>query len=223
MSKPTILIVDDEALIRRMLKDFLSSYGYDILEAENGQVALDIFYENNNKINLILLDVMMPILDGIQTLKQLRDFSLVPVVMLTAKSEENDELLGLRIGADDYITKPFSPTILLARVENILKRMKTSGEEIVSCGDLEINLLSKSVKQNGLEVVLTPKEFDLLLYLIQNKNLVLQRQTILDSVWNYNYDGDERTVDTHIKQLRSKIGKDYIKTVHRLGYRFRGE
>ncbi len=223
MPKATILIVDDEARIRRMLKDFLSSYGYGIFEAENGEQALNIFYENNNKIDLVLLDVMMPVLDGIKMLKELRDFSLVPVIMLTAKTEENDELLGLKIGADDYISKPFSPTILLARIENILKRMGHSDEEVLSLGDLKINTLSKVVLLKGKELFLTPKELDLLLYFIQNKGLVLKRQTILDAVWNYNYDGDERTVDTHIKQLRSKIGKDYIKTVHRLGYRFRGE
>lgn len=219
----TILIVDDESRIRRMLHDFLKNYGYNILEASNGREALDIYFENNNKIDLVLLDVMMPELDGFETLKEIREYSLVPVVMLTAKSEESDEYSGLKCGADDYISKPFSPTILLARIENILRRTKKLDSEILDFGDLSINISSNEVLVDGNAIILTPKEFDLILYLVQNKNIVLKRQIILDSVWNYNYEGDERTVDTHIKQLRSKIGKDYIKTVHGIGYKFKYE
>ena len=222
MNKGTILVVDDEIRIRRMLSDFLRSYGYDILQAENGKQALDIFYEKNNKIDLILLDVMMPIMDGNKALKEIRDFSLVPVIMLTAKSEEYDELIGLNSGADDYITKPFSPTILLARMENVLKRVGKNRENIIEVNDIKVNMDSKEVFLKNKLVVLTPKEFELLIYMIQNKNVVLSRQNILDAVWNYNYDGDERTVDTHIKQLRAKLSKEYIKTVHGLGYKFKG-
>lgn len=221
MSKGTILIVDDEIRIRRMLSDFLKSYGYDILQAENGQEAIDIFYDNNNKIDLILLDIMMPVMDGITALKELRDFSLVPIIMLTAKSEEYDELLGLNFGADDYISKPFSPTILLARMENVLKRVGKNKEEILECDNIKINISNKEVTLNNESVVLTPKEFELLVYFMQNKNIVLSRQNILDAVWNYNYDGDERTVDTHIKQLRAKVSSEHIKTVHGLGYKFK--
>ena len=221
MNKGTILVVDDEIRIRRMLSDFLRSYGYDILQAENGKQALDIFYEKNNKIDLILLDVMMPIMDGNKALKEIRDFSLVPVIMLTAKSEEYDELIGLNSGADDYITKPFSPTILLARMENVLKRVGKNRENIIEVNDIKVNMDSKEVFLKNKLVVLTPKEFELLIYMIQNKNVVLSRQNILDAVWNYNYDGDERTVDTHIKQLRAKLSKEYIKTVHGLGYKFK--
>ncbi|MFI3226467.1 MAG: response regulator transcription factor [Clostridia bacterium] len=223
MKKITILVVDDEMRIRRMLKDFLIGFGYNIMEAENGEQALDIYYDNNSKIDLILLDVMMPKVDGNQVLSEIRDYSLVPIIMLTAKSEEYDELLSLKNGADDYISKPFSPTILLARIENVLKRTnKLSAKDIVE-GDLTINLSSNEVHYQEKNIVLTPKEYDLLLYLVQNKNLVLNRQAILNAVWNYNYDGDERTVDTHIKQLRSKIHKEVIQTIHGLGYKFRGE
>lgn len=223
MKKITILIVDDEIRIRRMLKDFLCSYGYNIIEAQDGKQALDIFYEKNNKIDLILLDVMMPKIDGNKVLEEIRDYSLIPIIMLTAKGEEYDELHSLKNGADDYISKPFSPTILLARIENVLKRTKKLNHDTIIEGELIINLSSNEVFANNALVNLTPKEFDLLLYLVQNKNLVLSRQAILNAVWNYNYDGDERTVDTHIKQIRAKIHKDLIQTVHGLGYKFRGE
>ena len=223
MTNCTILIVDDEIRIRRMLKDFLKNYGYTIIEAENGEQALEIFYQNNSKIDLILLDIMMPKVSGIDVLNEIRQYSLVPIIMLTAKCEEYDEITGLRGGADDYITKPFSPTILLARIETVLKRTQKIKDENIVEGKLTINLSSKEVLISGKTVNLTPKEFDLILYFVQNKNLVLSRQTILNAVWNYNYDGDERTVDTHIKQLRAKIGKEHVKTVHGLGYKFRGE
>lgn len=223
MSKATILIVDDEMRIRRMLCDFLKGYNYEVLEACDGEQALEIFYENNNKIDLILLDIMMPKMSGTEVLSEIRSYNLVPIIMLTAKNEEYDELSGLKNGADDYVSKPFSPTILLARIENVLKRTKKDLAETIICGEIKLDTLSKEAFFKNKSVNLTPKEFDLLLYLIQNKNLVLQRQSILDAVWNYNYDGDERTVDTHIKQLRSKVGKKHIQTVHGLGYKFRSE
>lgn len=223
MKKITILIVDDEIRIRRMISDFLQGFGYKILTASDGQEALDIFYDNNSKIDLILLDVMMPKLDGNKVLTEIRECSLVPIIMLTAKDEEQHEVNSLKNGADDYISKPFSPSVLLARIETVLKRTaKVVNEDIVN-GDLTIKIDSNEVFYKGSITTLTPKEYDLLLYLVQNKNQVLNRSTILNAVWNYNYDGDERTVDTHIKQLRSKIGKEVVQTVHGLGYKFRGE
>lgn len=223
MKKITILVVDDEIRIRRMLKDFLSGYGYNIMEAENGEQALEIFYDNNSKIDIILLDIMMPNMDGNAVLKEIREYSLVPTIMLTAKGDEEDEISSLKNGADDFISKPFSPTILLARIENVLKRTQKLSDNNLVEGDLTIKLSTNDVLYKGELLNLTPKEYDLLLYLVQNKNLVLNRQTILNSVWNYNYDGDERTVDTHIKQLRSKLDKQLVQTVHGLGYRFRSD
>lgn len=223
MKKITILIVDDEIRIRRMIKDFLTNYGYLVLEAENGEQALEIFYDNNSKIDLILLDVMMPKIDGTKVLEEIREYSLVPIIMLTAKDSEFDEVSSLKSGADDFISKPFSPTILLARIENVLKRTKKLQNELIVDADLSINLLSNEVFYKNTVITLTTKEFDLLCYFVQNKNLVLNRQVILNAVWNYNYDGDERTVDTHVKQLRAKIHKEIITTVHGLGYKYRGE
>jgi Response regulators consisting of a CheY-like receiver domain and a winged-helix DNA-binding domain len=220
MSNGTIMIAEDESRIRRMVKDFLNSCNYTVIEAENGQQATDIFYAMNSKIDLILLDVMMPYKDGFEVLSEIREVSLVPVVMLTAKSEEYDQLYGFKHGADDYVTKPFSPIILLAHIEAILRRCKASTLEVKKVGEITINTESMVVTVCDRPVSLTPKEYDLLLFLIDNPDSVLSRERILNEVWNYDYLGDIRTVDTHIKQLRSKLGTQYIQTIHGKGYRF---
>jgi len=220
MSNGTILIAEDEIRIRRMLKDFLSSCNYKVIEAEDGKKALDLFYSYSNKIDLILLDVMMPVKDGFEVLSEIRESSLIPVIMLTAKSQEYDQLLGFRNGADDYITKPFSPIILMAHVEAVLKRCRNTVENIISIGNISIDKIGMIVRIDNKRVYLTPKEYDLLLYMIDNVDIVLNREQILNKVWNYDYLGDSRTVDTHIKQLRAKIGNEYIQTIHGRGYRF---
>lgn len=219
MSNGTILIAEDEIRIRRMLKDFLSSCNYTVLEAEDGNKALDQFYANS-KIDLILLDVMMPGKDGFEVLKEIRDSSMIPIIMLTAKSQEYDQLFGFKHGADDYVTKPFSPVLLLAHIEAVLKRCKSTVEETISIGEIRIDKVGMIVRVNSKRLDLTPKEYDLLLYMISNIDIVLSREQILNKVWNYDYLGDSRTVDTHIKQLRSKIGSQYIQTIHGRGYRF---
>lgn len=220
MNNSTVLIAEDEARIRRMLKDYLTSCGYEIIEAEDGKKAMEIFYSSGNKIDLILLDVMMPFKDGFEVLKLVREVSHVPVIMLTAKSQEYDQLFGFRNGADDYIMKPFSPIILQAHMEAVLSRCRCSSNELICVGDITIDKIGMIVKVNEERIYLTPKEYDLLLYMASNKDIVLSREKILNNVWNYDYYGDGRTVDTHIKQLRSKIGADYIKTIHGRGYRF---
>ncbi len=221
-SKGLILIVEDENRIQRMLKDFLLSNSYTILEASNGQDALDIFYANNSKIDLILLDVMMPIKNGYQVLSEIRESSLTPIIMLTAKSEEYDQLAGFKKGADDYVCKPFSPSLLLARIESVLKRTGKYKIEKINIGNIYIDKLKKEVICNKNKIELTPKEYDLLFYFIENEGLVLTRENILNAIWNFDYMGDIRTVDTHIKQLRAKLLLDcsYIKTVHGTGYKF---
>lgn len=220
MSNGTILIAEDEARIRRMLKDFLTSCNYKVIEAEDGQKALEVFYSSNNKLDIILLDVMMPHKDGFEVLKEIREVSLLPVIMMTAKSQEYDQLYGFKHGADDYITKPFSPIILLAHIEAVLKRCRNNTEEILSVGQISIDKIGMIVKVDNNRIYLTPKEYDLLLYMIDNTDTVLSREQILNEVWNYDFIGDSRTVDTHIKQLRSKIGSPYIHTIHGRGYRF---
>ena len=220
MSNGTILIAEDEARIRRMLKDLLMSCNYNVLEAEDGAKAIESFYSNSNKIDLIILDVMMPHKDGFEVLSEIREVSSIPVIMLTAKSQEYDQLYGFKNGADDYITKPFSPIILIAHVEAVLKRCKNTVEEVITIGEIWIDKVGMIVKVNDQKLYLTPKEYDLLLYMVDNINIVLTREQILNKVWNYDYLGDSRTVDTHIKQLRSKIGNHYIQTIHGRGYRF---
>jgi DNA-binding response OmpR family regulator len=220
MNNGTILIAEDEGRIRRMLKDYLTSCGYKVLEAEDGKKAVEIFYCSVNKVDLILLDVMMPHKDGFEVLKEIREVSHVPVIMLTAKSQEYDQLLGFKNGADDYITKPFSPVILLAHIEAVLNRCRYNSNELITIGDITIDKIGMIVKVNGERIYLTPKEYDLLIYMVGNIDTVLSREKILNNVWNYDYFGDGRTVDTHIKQLRAKIGSDYIKTIHGRGYRF---
>ncbi len=219
MNNGTILIAEDESRIRRMLKDYLVSCHYIVIEAEDGEKALEVFY-TNSKIDLILLDVMMPNKDGFEVLQEIRQISSVPIIMLTAKSQEYDQLYGFKYGADDYVMKPFSPVILLAHVEAVLKRCRNSKEDILTVGNITIDKVGMIVTVDHQRIYLTPKEYDLLLYMTNNIDIVLSREQILNKVWNYDYLGDSRTVDTHIKQLRSKIGNDYIQTIHGRGYRF---
>ena len=221
MNPVKILVVDDEARMRRLLRDFLSAKGYTILEAADGEEAIDIFM-SDKKINLIILDVMMPKLDGWATCSEIRSMSDVPIIMLTAKGDERDELLGFKLGVDEYISKPFSPKILVARVEAILKRVKSNEIESAVYGLIEYNRVGNQVIVDGKEVDLTLKEFELLTYFIENEGIALSRDNILNHVWNFDYLGDGRTIDTHVKRLRAKLGNagDYIKTVWGLGYKF---
>lgn len=222
MNNLKILVVDDEARMRKIVKDFLVAKDYDVVEAENGEQALDIMYADN-KIDLVILDVMMPKMDGWETLREIRKFSKVPVIMLTAKSEEADELLGFDLGVDEYITKPFSPKILVARIDALLKRAnKIDAVDVIKEGEIEINKTSHTVTVSGKPVELSFKEFELLEYFAENKGIALSREKILNSVWNYDYFGDARTIDTHVKKIRSKLGKcgDYIKTIWGMGYKF---
>lgn len=223
MSELKILVVDDEARMRKIVKDFLKAKDYDVLEAANGEEALDIMYDSNNKIDLVILDIMMPKIDGWETCREIRKISKVPIIMLTAKGDESDELLGYDLGIDEYITKPFSPKILVARIDAILRRTnKLNEEDIITAGKLEINKTSHVVKVDGKEVELSFKEFELLCYFAENKGIALSREKILNSVWNYDYFGDARTIDTHVKKIRSKLGScgEYIKTIWGMGYKF---
>ena len=222
MEKIKILVVDDEALMRKLVKDFLVKKDYDVIEAENGEVALDKFYEDSS-ISLIILDVMMPKLNGWEVCKEVRATSKVPIIMLTAKSTEADELLGFELGVDEYIAKPFSPRILSARVDAILRRSnKLTGEDLLSIGGIEINQVAHLVTIDGANVELSYKEFELLTFFMENEGIALSREKILNHVWNYDYFGDARTIDTHVKKLRNKMGEkgDYIKTIWGMGYKF---
>ena len=217
-----ILIVDDEARMRKLIKDFLVAKGYSILEAEDGEKALEVYEENKNKISLILLDVMMPKLDGWSVLRQIRQDSKVPIIMLTARGEEQDELFGFELGVDEYISKPFSPKILVARVEAILKRTNQNEKEIKDFGGIEIDKEGRTVSVDGKIIELSLREYELLTYLVDNENIALSRDKILNNVWNYDYYGDSRTIDSHIKKIRHKLGKKgkYIKTIRGVGYKF---
>ena len=217
-----ILVVDDESRMRKLLKDFLSTKGYHILEAEDGEKALEIFEENRNKIKLILLDVMMPKLDGWSVLRKIRQASKVPVIMLTARGEEQDELFGFELGVDEYISKPFSPKILVARVDAILKRVYGDAKEIKDYDGITIDQEGRTVKVDGKAVDLSLREYELLKYLLDNENIALSRDKILNNVWNYDYYGDSRTIDSHIKKIRHKLGKKgkYIETIRGIGYKF---
>ena len=222
MDKRKILVVDDESRMRKLVKDFLLKNNYDVLEAEDGSQALDIFFAAND-IALVILDVMMPKVDGWQVCREIRAYSKVPIIMLTAKSDERDELQGFELGVDEYISKPFSPKILVARVEAILRRTNQMSEDaLLEAGGILINKAAHIVMIDDKQVELSYKEFELLSYFIENQGIALSRVKILNSVWNYDYFGDARTIDTHVKKLRSKLGDkgDLIKTIWGMGYKF---
>ena len=216
-----ILVVDDEARMRKLVRDFLTIKGFRGVEAENGEQAVDIFFAQKD-IALIILDVMMPKMDGWEVCKMIRQYSKVPIIMLTARGEERDELQGFELGVDEYVSKPFSPKILTARVEAILRRTNASATEAVSVGGITIDKAARQVWIDGSPIDLSYKEFELLNYFIDNQGMALSRENILNHVWNYDYFGDARTIDTHVKKLRSKLGGkgDYIKTVWGMGYKF---
>ena len=217
-----ILVVDDESRLRKLVKDFLQKEGYTVLEASNGEEALDIFYADK-EISLVLLDIMMPKMDGWETCKELREISEVPIIMLTARSDERDELKGFELGVDEYISKPFSPRILCARIEAVLKRSGVlGGSDVISSGGIEVDKSAHSVKIDGKDIDLSYKEFELLTYFLENKDIALSREKILNAVWNYDYFGDARTIDTHVKKLRAKMGEKgaYIKTIWGMGYKY---
>ena len=222
MDKESILIVDDEERMRKLIKDFLKQKNFNTMEAGDGEEALKIFEENQNNIKLILLDVMMPKLDGWSVLRQIRQTSKVPVIMLTARSEEQDELFGFELGVDEYISKPFSPKILVARVEAILKRTYGDTKEIKDYDGIAIDQEGRTVKVDGKPIDLSLREYELLKYLLDNENIALSRDKILNNVWNYDYYGDSRTIDSHIKKIRHKLGKKgkYIETIRGVGYKF---
>lgn len=221
MEQLKILVVDDEARMRKLVKDFLMVKGFRVLEACNGEEAVDIFFEQKD-ISLILLDVMMPKMDGWEVCKAIRQYSQVPIIMLTARSEERDELQGFNLGVDEYISKPFSPKILVARVEAILRRSKVVSSDVMDVGGICINKEAHQVTIGGEAVDLSYKEFELLVYFAENQGLALSREKILNNVWNYDYFGDARTIDTHVKKLRSKLADkgEYIKTIWGMGYKF---
>ena len=217
-----ILVVDDESRMRKLVKDFLTKKNFQLLEAGNGEEAMDIFYEEKD-IALIILDVMMPKMDGWEVCREIRKNSKVPIIMLTARSDERDELLGFDLGVDEYISKPFSPKILVARVEAILRRTgQNNPEDVISAGGIVIDKAAHLATVDGKPMELSFKEFELLTYFLENQGIALSREKILNSVWNYDYFGDARTIDTHVKKLRSKMGDkgEYIKTVWGMGYKF---
>ncbi len=221
MERQKILVVDDESRMRKLVKDFLIKSNYEVLEAGDGEEAEEIFFREKD-IALIILDVMMPKLDGWSVCEDIRAYSKVPIIMLTAKSDERDELRGFELGVDEYVTKPFSPKILVARVEAILRRANPAVKsEVLSCGGIEVDKSAHQVLIDGEIVELSYKEFELLSYFLENKGIALSRERILNSVWNYDYFGDARTIDTHVKKLRSKMGKkgDMIKTIWGMGYK----
>ena len=221
MDKLKVLVVDDESRMRKLVRDFLVKKDFEVVEAEDGEQAIDIFYSDKD-ISLIILDVMMPKMNGYEVCRTIRKDSKVPIIMLTAKAEEQDELLGFNLGVDEYISKPFSPKILVARVEAILRRTNAMSDDKLEYEGIEIDKMAHSVRIDGEEVELSYKEFELLTYFVENRGIALSREKILNNVWNYDYFGDARTIDTHVKKLRSKMGDkgDYIKTVWGLGYKF---
>ncbi|MBR6019297.1 MAG: response regulator transcription factor [Lachnospiraceae bacterium] len=223
MEEITVLVVDDEARMRKLVCDFLQKKGYHYVEAEDGEEAVERFFERKD-IDLIILDVMMPKMDGWAVCKEIRQYSKVPIIMLTARSEERDELLGFKLGVDEYISKPFSPKILMARVDAILRRTGQE-DETLSVGEIVIDKKAHLVTIDGETVDLSVKEFELLSYFVENRGVALSREKILNNVWNYDYYGDARTIDTHVKKLRSKMGAkgDYIKTIWGMGYKFEPE
>ncbi len=222
MNEITILVVDDESRMRKLIKDFLMKKEYKILEAVDGEDAIKVFEENQEKINLILLDVMMPKLDGWSVLRQIRQKSNIPIIMLTARGEEQDELFGFELGVDEYISKPFSPKILVARVEALLKRTAPKKSNVYDIGGIEIDTDGRTVKVDSKVIELSLREYELLKFLVDNKGIALSRDKILNNVWNYDYYGDSRTIDSHIKKIRHKLGKKgkYIETMRGVGYKF---
>ena len=225
MERLKILVVDDESRMRKLVRDFLVKKDFEVLEAGDGAEAVDLFFDTKD-IALVILDVMMPKMDGWQVCREIRAYSKVPIIMLTAKSDERDELLGFELGVDEYISKPFSPKILVARVEAILRRTsRLAADDVLRAGGIEINKAAHEVTIDGRAVDLSYKEFELLTYFMENQGIALSREKILNSVWNYDYFGDARTIDTHVKKLRSKLGDkgDYIKTIWGMGYKFEVE
>lgn len=220
MDRLKVLVVDDESRMRKLVRDFLVKSNFDVVEAEDGEQALDIFYAHKD-IALIVLDVMMPKVDGWQVCREVRTHSKVPIIMLTAKADERDELQGFQLGVDEYIAKPFSPKILVARIEAILRRTNQISSETVSYGGIEMDKAAHRVLIDGESIDLSYKEFELLAYFMENKGIALSREKILNNVWNYDYFGDARTIDTHVKKLRSKMGEkgDLIKTIWGMGYK----
>jgi DNA-binding response OmpR family regulator len=221
MDRLKILVVDDEQRMRKLVKDFLVKQNFDVIEAGDGEEAVDLFYANKD-IALIILDVMMPKMDGWEVCREIRNYSEVPIIMLTAKGDEKDELQGFDLGVDEYISKPFSPKILVARVEAILRRTNALEEGAKEVGGISINQSAHEVKIDGKIIELSFKEFELLTYFVNNQGVALSRERILNNVWNYDYFGDARTIDTHVKKLRSKLGEkgEYIKTIWGMGYKF---
>ena len=216
-----ILVVDDEARMRKLVKDFLVNKGFSVIEAADGEEAVDVFFAQKD-IALVILDVMMPKMDGWEVLKTIRKYSQVPVIMLTARGEERDELQGFALGADEYISKPFRPKILVARVDAILRRSNAAASEVLDVGGIRIDKAAHQVTIDGKEIELSYKEFELLTYFVENQGIALSREKILNNVWNYDYFGDARTIDTHVKKLRSKLGAkgEFIKTIWGMGYKF---
>ena len=222
MEKLKILVVDDESRMRKLVRDFLVKQNFEVLEAGDGEAALDIFYSEKN-IALLILDVMMPKMNGWEVCKEIRENSKVPIIMLTAKGDESDELMGFDLGVDEYISKPFSPRILVARVEAILRRSnKLADGQVTDIGGIHIDKAAHLVTVDGKRIELSYKEFELLSYFVQNQGIALSREKILNNVWNYDYFGDARTIDTHVKKLRSKMGEkgEFIKTIWGMGYKF---
>lgn len=224
MESIKIMVVDDELRMRKLVKDFLQKKGYEVIEAENGEQAVEIFFATKD-INLVILDVMMPKMDGYQAASAIREYSQVPIVMLTARDSERDELRGFDIGVDEYITKPFSPSILVARVEALLRRSTGGRKETLEAGGIVVDKTAHEVSIDGQPVELSFKEFELLSYFMENAGIALSRERILNRVWNYDYFGDARTIDTHVKKLRSKLGDkgEYIHTIWGMGYKFEVE
>ena len=222
MEDMTILVVDDEQRMRKLIKDFLIKENYKVIEAVDGEDAIEVFLQNKNKINLVLLDVMMPKVDGWTVLREIRTDSNVPVIMLTARGEEQDELFGFELGVDEYISKPFSPKVLVARIGAILKRINGEKKKPKSYDGIVIDEEGRNVFVDGKQVELSLREFELLKYLLENEKVALSRDKILNNVWNYDYYGDSRTIDSHIKKIRHKLGKKgkYIETIRGIGYKF---
>lgn len=221
MTENTILIVDDEPRMRKLVRDFLTRQNFTVLEAADGEEAIDVFLANK-EIVLVILDVMMPKMDGWETCREIRQYSKVPIIMLTARGAENDELRGFELGVDEYIAKPFSPKILVARVQALLRRTSSVNEENLEYGGIVLNRSAHEVQIDGAKIDLSFKEFELLSYFMENKDIALSRERILNHVWDYDYFGDARTIDTHVKKLRSKLGAkgEYIKTIWGMGYKF---